>query len=362
MKNALQWRRRMLKGHSLRVCGTGLCAFAIGVAVTSFLGLLSERGETALRTLPEELQGSCGKVLASRWKRPVYVFLHLHKTAGNNLKVALFGFAKKNSLSMFHTCSPTLGESKFSAWWFNRKKVIGLDYDCNLDRLAAMPPSDRDAYEFIVGHQYFGVHSLLPRRDARYLTFLRHPLARKVSHFAHFETPSALGNATARTDPRLIRYLLEDNRMYMVKRLASASYASEYAADVRNRFIDVEVFASRAALRAAQRNLVNHFFFVGLQERYAESMCVLAHILNIACYGDGWPVSVKKFDSRKVVNSHENARYSTQALIDELPEHIRNAVAQSEHFDLLLYRFAEALFERKLRHYPQCRLAPTTAR
>lgn len=309
---------------------------------------------------------------------PVYVFVHLHKTAGNNLKIALIGFAKRNGLKLYHTCHRAVPDSRFARWWFNRRKdPDGID--CNLAQFADLPRQQRLNYDLIVGHQSIGVHSLIHPRDARYFTFLRHPLRRKISHYAHFEASSALRNITkmltsstirssavSKLQPELLhalhdeqshltRYLTQENRNYMVKRLSAGSYTSEIGADIRARFVDVDVFAARAALRAAQRNLVKRFFFVGLQERYEESMCILASILNSACYRNGRHASRRPFDPQKVVQSHVNERETSQVLLDSLPQFLSKATLRAEDLDVRLYKFAQALFEDELRRYPHCK-------
>lgn len=239
------------------------------------------------------------------------------------------------------------------AWWFNRRREDRGSLSCNLDVLAAMSRKQRNSIDMVMGHQYVGVHSLFPGRDARYFTFLRHPLARKVSHFVHFEK--------RKTDPGMMtRYLVERNRNYMVKRLATDANAGEIAADLRGRFVDVDNFAARAALRAAKRNLASRFFFVGLQERYEESVCMLSRIMNAACGRKGHKLAKQApMRSKKVLALKENERGRTQRIIDDMSPLLKSAVLRAEAADVDLYRFAQQLFEEKLKMYPECRLLPS---
>lgn len=310
----------------------------------------------ALRALPEE-PGSLrarahAPVSCASGRRPgpkpLYVFLHLHKTGGNSLKTSLFAFARRNGLGLHHTCHATHADGLLSAWWFHRVKKTGAGLDCNLDVLAAMPVEKRDRIDLVMGHQFVGAHSLFPHRDVRYFTFVRHPLARKVSHFLHFER----GKAGERS---LARYLVERNRNYMTKRLATDVRAGELATDLRARFVDLDSFAARAALRAAKRNLIDRFFFVGLQERYAESVCVLARILNAACGRDGKLAGEFVMRPEKVVRKSVNQRGETMRKIDGMSKTLKAAVLRAESADVELYRFAERLFEEKMKMYPECR-------
>lgn len=300
---------------------------------------------------------------------PTRVFVHLHKTAGNNLKNALLGFAKRNELALFHTCHPAEADGLLQRLWFGRGRKSANGTDCNLDAFARLPPAERRQFDFVSGHQGVGVHALVRPRTATYFTFLRAPLARKVSHYAHFEASSPLRAGVARGAPplalaellraereRLAAYLLNSNRNYMTKRLAGGERSSEIGDDARGRLVDASAFAARAALRAATRNLRTRFFFVGTTERYAEGLCVLAAILNDACYaGRGAQALHKEMDFRKVAGAAVNRRETSKALLEWLPADLARATRASEELDESLYRFAAARFEEQLADYPQCR-------
>jgi hypothetical protein len=322
-----------------------------------------------LHNLPSEKSRACVTTSAPH-RLPTYVFLHLHKTGGNNLKLALYGFAKRNNLLLYHTCRPSQADSWLKAWWFHRKKVPGVSEDCNLDDLAQQTRNLRNTYDLIVGHQYFGVHRLLRKRDVKYFTIVRHPLARKVSHFAHFENrkPSGGGehNKYRRIQSRdvdksdmedlesLATYIIRHNRNYMVKRLSGTTISSEIVSSMRSWYIDVNPFGAKSALRSAQRNLLDRFFFVGVQERYDESMCVLAAILNAACFGEQDHFPIKKLDPAKISSSKANSRGTTAHLISTLPTSVRLAALQAENLDMELYIFANRLLDGRLREYSHC--------
>eukprot|EP00171_Calliarthron_tuberculosum_P010501 IDg10501t1 len=143
----------------------------------------------------------------------------------------------------------------------------------------------------------------------------------------------------------------------MTKRLAGGVYSSEIAADLRSRLIDNNRLIAQAALRAAQTNLQTRFFFVGLQERYAESLCVLAHQLNSACYtslGRGEQLQKKlRFD--KIASSSINRRAASQLLLESMPDNLVEHTLITEHLDVRLYSFAVNIFHNQLEKYPQCK-------
>lgn len=292
-------------------------------------------------------------------RKPSYVFLHLHKTAGNNLKVALFGFAKRNSLNIYHTCRPTSGESLILSWWFCRRKRIQIDYDCNLSDFAALPYSTRNSYDLVVGHQYAGVHKLMPERDVWYFTFMRDPLARKVSHFQHFEVEKDLSVENQRV--LLLGYLLHENKNYMTKRLDPMGDSSEVLTSLKSRIVDWWPPTRRAVLKIAGDLLEDRFIFVGLQEHYAESLCVLADILNTVCYARSDrhlsginPVIGKKLNAARIIAQHVNFRGRTDQALANLPDKVRRDTEKAEEADEALYERAKKLFFAQLVQYPQC--------
>lgn len=293
-----------------------------------------------------------------------YVFLHLHKTAGNHLKKALMSFAKWNRLRLYHTCRPTMGDALLNSWWFHRSKRIGIDLDCNLEEFARLPTKNRSSFDFVVGHQYFGIHNLVPRRKVEYFTFVRHPIARKVSHFAHFEAQKHKREETslleAKTRERLVNYLLQRNRNYMVKRLAASSVPSEIVADLRSRLVDGDLESGRAAIRQAMRNVQDRFFFVGVFERYSESVCVLSRLLNAACYTGHQPARWKRINYRKLAR-RSGPESQTDGVIKTFSPELKQAISEVERLDMELYSFANRMLEARLAEYPECRVKITLA-
>jgi hypothetical protein len=154
---------------------------------------------------------------------------------------------------------------------------------------------------------------------------------------------------------RFTRYLLKSNRNYMTKRLSAITTSSEILEDLRSRLIDSLRSAAGIAVRDARRNLNKHFFFVGVQERYAESTCVLAEILNAACYAGHRGITGKPLNASKIAQSHENERGATLQLMKSFSERVQADVLRAERLDLELYKDAIQSLEVHLNRYPQCR-------
>lgn len=316
-----------------------LTLFLSSISPTLFSNTSPIYLSSTLRTLPEEtFSHTCPLLRSPLHRPPLFIFLHLHKTAGNTLKRSLFSFSKRNHLSYYHTCTQKPTPS------------------CSLQSLASLSSSRRQqlSIDIISGHQYFGVHNLFPKRDIRYFTFMRHPLHRKIAHFHQFESDQSLRH--------LYDYLVTSNRNYMTKRLSPASYTGPLSASLRETFIDSDNFAKRAALSAAESNLVGYFFFIGLQERFSESVCILINILDRSCGRNGRLAKHWSLDVDKVQRMSDNRRGLTDHIAQTLPKDIRKATLEAEATDLQLYKFAVNLFEKKLRMYPQCQEITNTNR
>eukprot|EP00184_Porphyridium_aerugineum_P000700 CAMPEP_0184696454 /NCGR_PEP_ID=MMETSP0313-20130426/3740_1 /TAXON_ID=2792 /ORGANISM="Porphyridium aerugineum, Strain SAG 1380-2" /LENGTH=484 /DNA_ID=CAMNT_0027155081 /DNA_START=358 /DNA_END=1812 /DNA_ORIENTATION=+ len=398
--------------------------------------------EWNVSSLLHELQAGSASRFGRRTSRKVlpkilYIFLHLHKTAGNNLKQHLFAFAKKNQLALYHTCRPSKVQvSTLGRIFFNRKpKNPHKDFDCNLHEFALeMNDSERHGLDMLVGHQYFGSHTLIPDSLGAYFTFVRHPLTRKISHFGHFEVSdedsnssvSILNLTTSETDnmneshntvqlfrqsyrrthipvsqqllhsQALNHYLLERNLNYMTKRLAGLGssllfpkvsetgrmwnhwlFSSDFGMDMHDYLIDTVPEIASHAVQLAEEHLRRHFFFVGLQERYEESVCILVNMLNHEMVYEDVLKSMElqgqsafeaalhlrslrkpvefQLELRKVLRTHVNRRKTrSQEVAENLDRKLVTKVLNAERLDLHIYHVAEEMFLHNLERFPEC--------
>lgn len=335
------WRRRPRPSKPSWL--VKLCLFLPIFATISLLWLCAR---TVFREKPHVRRG-VGCHVNSEMPPPMRVFVHLHKTAGNNLKGALGSFARNNRLRAWHTCHRARSDSIWERLYFFRKPKLQNATDCDLYPFSQLGRPNRRAFDLVFGHQYVGVHTLVRPRQVQYFTFLRHPLARKVSHFAHFEYDDERHQL-------LIDYLLHANRNYQTKRLAGGAIASDIANDARSRLVDVSKHAGYAALSAAIQNLDKRFFFVGIHERYAEGLCVLASMLNNACWART-PNGLKRpLRWQSIAHNRMNVHPRSAKLLDSLPRNIIRATLVMENLDVQLYEHAKKRFESMIARYPQC--------
>lgn len=194
-------------------------------------------------TRPPYLVRAFRTALRFQHRGPPLVFLHLPKTAGTTLNRII--------------------QRQFPA---ERQHFVRASHDpAQRDAFAALPQAYRHSIRLLRGHQAFGLHEGMAP-GARYVTFLRDPVARVISHY-HYVKPGQL--------PQFADVAR--------KKMSLADYAaSTITAEVENgqtRWI-AGVWSDRPLVEAdyqqAVRNIDEHFDAVGITERFDESLVQIA--------------------------------------------------------------------------------------
>jgi hypothetical protein len=223
------------------------------------------------------------------------VFLHIHKTAGTTLR--------------------SLTDRQYRP-----EEIASVDWK-RLEAFKASPAEDRARIRLLRGHMPFGLHEHLPR-PSTYITLLREPLDRAVSHYYWVRERPEHELKTQAVAGDLVAYL-----------------ESGVAADLDNgqvRLIAGAPFVpfgemTEAHLEQAVRNLDERFALAGLSERFDESLVLLRDAL-------GW--------RRPLYYTRQNeTRGRPRAALDA-----RTAGALRAHnaLDLELYAYAADRFARRI--------------
>ena len=233
-------------------------------------------------------------------EQPILIFLHIPKTGGQTLSEIL---------------------DKVYA----PEKIYTIDYADParaLEGFRNLPSEKRAGYSLIRGHAAFGLHKILSR-PARYITFLRDPVERAASLYAHILRDHG-------------HYLHEQVRIMSFLEFATSSLTAEMdngqarlltgfnTSPSGQRPPDLEERAI-AALR-------EHFIFVGLTERYDESLLLLAKRL-------GW----RRLPGCRPLNVNPNPILATSLLSEELAK-----IEAFNSIDRQVYRYARDNFEKAI--------------
>ncbi len=186
--------------------------------------------------------------------------------------------------------------------------------------LAATPPEILAGVKAVDGHVHYGVHRHF-RQQARYVTLLRRPVARVVSHYRY-----------VRSNPG--HYL---HAAVVEEGLDLAAYAlSDLSGELRNG--QVQMFSARArelgdcddaCLEEAKEVLAGRFAAVGVTERFDESLLLMQDAL-------GWSTPYYAAANR---SAGPPATVSEEAVA---------AIEARNRFDLALYDFAAGLLSERV--------------
>jgi len=232
---------------------------------------------------------------------PVILYLHIPKAAGTTLNTILAQKFLRRGVYTIH----------------NTKTAV--------EELAGLNDAKREKLQFVNGHFAYGLHEALGR-PFEYITMLREPVDRVVSHYyyvlrnpAHYLHKHVTSKKMSLKDYALAGLTKEiDNGQ--VRLMAGAFYRDPYGQ------------CSRELLEQAKENLKNHFAVVGLAERFDETLLLLGERY-------GW---------KDMFYARQNATVDRPRL-DELPEDAIEAIRAANPLDLELYVFASELFDAAVR-------------
>jgi hypothetical protein len=178
----------------------------------------------------------------------------------------------------------------------------------------------------LIGHVHFGLHEYLSE-PATYMTMLRDPVDRVVSHYHFVKTmPSHyLHTRLMANGHTLYEYAVRDRTMELDN--------DQVRWLCRRPHQDVPVGkVSRDMVEEAKWNLANAFSVVGLQERFEESLACLSEAF-------GW-ADVRPPERKNVTKERPTLR--------QIPDDTIRAIRDVNRYDIELYDFARGLFEKQL--------------
>jgi len=249
----------------------------------------------------------------ARPDRPLLAFVHIPKTAGGTVT------------------------TMFAAAWGSKNINKTGNYVTGPEKTVAKVTKRPGGWEawlrrggrIAIGHTPYGVFRDLVPQDTRYITFLREPVDRVVSHYYRHVHQPALASAADGTRPRgnkpragSLRDALVDMPLPELNNLATRFLCSHPTLD---RLPD-------SALDEAKENL-RGFLLVGIQERFEESVVLLQRTLELGMV--------------TTLDRHVSAPGERPAVEEISPEQ-RAMIEEHNAFDIELYRFGRELFEEAI--------------
>jgi hypothetical protein len=175
-----------------------------------------------------------------------------------------------------------------------------------------------------IGHVQYGTYRAQLPPGVRYMTFLREPVDRVISHYSRH-----IGNAQGRYDGAKPRFAGADS---LEKALTNPDVPD--LDNLQTRFLCSDPAPvgrlPDSALDDAKRNLAE-LAFVGIQEQFTESLVLLERSLGVSL--------------EPATDRHVNAYRPS---LDELGDRQRELVEEHTRLDAELYQFARELFEQRV--------------
>lgn len=230
------------------------------------------------------------------------IFLHIGKTAGSTMRQILKRqFPSSQTLTVRARRRP-------------REETLA-DF-------ARLPEAERLQPRLIMGHTVFGLHEHVPR-PSRYVTMLRDPAKLAISQYRYvLRTPGHRHHDQAQG--MSLREYIESGLALEMDNSQTRAVAGDIGTPYRG--------CTPEMLETAKRNLAEHFAWVGITERFDESVVLLGRTF-------GWP------DVRYV--SANVARGAAPPSESEL-----ELVRRSNHLDQELYDHCCRLLDERIAGEP----------
>ncbi|TKJ17511.1 hypothetical protein CEE44_03170 [Candidatus Woesearchaeota archaeon B3_Woes] len=102
-------------------------------------------------------------------EKPLYIFLHIMKCAGTTIR-----FHKKENLD----------KDEFLLLYYNEEPIFEKNKGNINKYISSLTEEQKNKIRIIFGHiAFYGLHRLFHNRDCRYVTFIREPTNRTISHY-----------------------------------------------------------------------------------------------------------------------------------------------------------------------------------
>ena len=229
------------------------------------------------------------------------ISLHIYKTAGSTFLAIIDRQYRKDEIIYAN--------------------IVGIDNTIAL--LEHETAEQKKKIKIVHGHFGFGWHRFF-QNSVQYITFLRNPVERLISDYYYNKTFKGGHNHLYASRMTLEEYILCDEIINVDNgqtRFVSGDFTTPYGK------------CSDVMLQQAIDNIEDRFAFVGLTERFDETLVLCRHYL-------GWKNLY--YEQMNVTKNKEKKK----------DERIAALIAERNQIDIQLYKYAHDNFEKKLQAIP----------
>ncbi len=236
----------------------------------------------------------------------------------------------RDDRSIIYIHLPKCGGTTFNRiieWEYPPLQVFSIDpafFRWSYRRLLRWPRERLARIKVFTGHMPFGLHKSLSQ-SAIYITVLRDPIDRAISQYYFPLTHRLQWRHRQVKNVTLAEYVQRTPyKNVQTKMLSGLDHGYDFLAGE----------CSANELELAKRNLATKFALAGFTERFDES-------LALAKIEFGWRID--RYADFNVTRRRPKK--------DQIPAAARELIAEHNRFDVELYRYAQGLFDEKVKRH-----------
>ena len=235
------------------------------------------------------------------------IFQHIPKTAGTTLSFIVARHFDEDEI--FHIRNP--------------QQMKGPAYSPHfgsLEQFTALVPEEKNRYRCIIGHMHFGVHRHV-NASSEYIAFIRDPVKRVISQYGQYVRMIKAGDING--EPPTLEQFLSAKPAVMNNH--------------QTRFISGRNFTEHtpeSCYEKALENIEAHFAFVGLVERFDESLVLLS----------------SKMDWQNATYVKRNTGIYRPSLQD-VPPSLLEKIHEANQWDHRLHQYLSSRLDKQIRIY-----------
>lgn len=193
------------------------------------------------------------------------VFVHIPKTGGSTLHQLIHANHREGEVYILGQTVPGGADEDDDFIDVHARSI---------DWLENAPADEKQDIRCLMGHMPFGFHRFLPK-GGQYVTMIRHPVERVISHFNYVKrTPDHYLHQQVDVASLSLRDYITATRSIELNN-GQVRMLADMESSVPFGECGIEMFDT------AWKNIQKHFLFVGIQERFAES-------IDGICGATGW--------------------------------------------------------------------------